>query len=182
MSTIKIYGILAALLILAISGNAQMRIIDSSEVKLNRTPDKYSIIRDTEITVNLELINSRNGEGIPNQRVNVTFDKPASVVNPSGLLQEGDKYYKTTDADGKFSFKVKPRDTVAIYFDYPGTDTIKGSKGRMWINILWAKSELLSADFVILMLILVVAVFSYRFFKQRRTEIESWIQDLRGEG
>jgi len=184
-------GIVAiALLIHLVIGpsSAQMRIKSNSEIKLSREPDKYSINRGTEITINLELINKGTGGGIAGQIVNVTFDKEPSkvpsVVKPSGL-SEGDKegdYYLKTDADGKFSFTIEPEDTVAIYFYYSGTDDISPSRGRIWINVLWSKSELLSADFVILMLILVTGVFSYRFFKQKRGDIDSWLQDLRGEG
>lgn len=88
--------------------------------------------------------------------------------------------YITTDENGVAQWSFKPTGT-SVGGSSPGGSTSSPSKASTGIHTVSLKSPLFSGEFLLLALILVLGVFSYRYFGSGKIDFYSWWRDFRGK-
>ncbi len=164
---------------------------DASRITLEYLPKSYMISPGSEVTVNLELFFFKSGEPIPDEYVYLDFlgediDEICDDLDASPelecLLEEGVRVVKVkTDDAGRAVFSFKPEHKMTLVANFGGNE--KASPSTAWISIpiLSMKSPLFSLEFLVLIIIFYLAIFSYRFFQPSRTDIYHWWEELKGK-
>jgi hypothetical protein len=88
--------------------------------------------------------------------------------------------YVTTDANGVAKCSFIPKGTT-VGGASPGGATSSPSTASTGIHVVSIKSPLFSREFLMLALILVLGVFSYRYFGNRKIDFYSWWRDFKGK-
>lgn len=116
----------------------------------------------------------------PNKPVEVTVVNYEDSL--AGVNWVEDKAYVITDADGKASFTfVIRKDTAEVTLSYDGDLECSETKVIFLLGGEVVSSPVTSVEFVLLIIIFFLAVFSYRFFKKGRLDLYEMWQELKGE-
>lgn len=86
--------------------------------------------------------------------------------------------YAVTNSEGVATFTYVPSGSV-LNANAPG-QAGSASSASTGLHVVEIKSPLFSGEFLLLVVILVFAVFSYRYFKDRKFDLYSWWKDYRG--
>ena len=161
------------------------KIRDAMDLTYSVEPYNKVILPGSNVKIMLTLFNIDKGRGEPEAKIYISSDEiDISTLNPTGLVYDEDigEYYVITDENGKAEFTIKPNDFVCLRMKYYGSNdpTAFSNEKRICINVVTIKTTLLSPEIITLLLILIFAVFSYRFLGISRMDIKSWIEDLKG--
>ncbi len=117
---------------------------------------------------------------IPNERVEITS---ANYQNELlGVSKVGDKAYVTTDAVGNANFNLTMRQDLAqITLYYAGGDACGETEDNFIVGSTETRSIITSVEFILLIIIFIIAILSYRFFKRGRLDFHEMWQELMGE-
>jgi len=144
--------------------------------------EKVSITPKKGIAATLEI---KDGAGLL-----TTADGKEIRIGVNGSADESDKncvyaseYHKTlayalTNDQGIASFTFKSKGTSITATNIGGMGS--PSSATTGIHTVSIKSPLISGEFLFLVLVLVVGVFSYRFFRDRRLDLYSWWREFKG--
>jgi hypothetical protein len=88
--------------------------------------------------------------------------------------------YLITDGAGSAKFSFKPYGSTTVTADYFGQKA-SPSTASLKLHTSGIRNPLLSGEFIALALILIFAVFSYRFFTDKRIDLYSWWRDFKGK-
>lgn len=146
-------------------GGGEIAVIEAKPIE--DTPNLYKAVMKTGCDEEIEL------GIINNKRKN---SPPYSVYETTDRMKSG---YMITDVNGKASFKFKPHGTT-ISVGYYG-EKASPTQAKTTIGTVKISSPLLSGEFLVLALILVFTVFSYRFFIDKRIDLYSWWRDFKGK-
>jgi len=99
-----------------------------------------------------------------------------------GVNRIGDKAYVTTDALGfaSFSFVIR-QDAAKVTLFYEGSEECGEAEVNFILGGEKVESIITSVEFFLLMIIFILAIFSYRFFKKGRLDFYEMWQEFRGE-
>ena len=168
-----------------LSSADKFKIRDAMELTYWMEPDNLALFPGTEVTVKLKLYNLDEKRGESGKRVYVWSSDVAdlSALSPSGLSEEDGQYYVVTGADGTAEFTIVPSDTVSLEIKHFGDEDPSGhtTKKVLRVNVLSIYTPFLSPQTLVLLLILIVAAFSYKFLGVGRMQLEGWLDDLRGK-
>ena len=137
----------------------------------------------SEVTVSILLYNFDKNRGESGKKVYVwSEDVELSSLDPAGLSEDEDGYFVETDADGSAEFTLKAYEAFSLEMKHYGDVDPTGRSLNMHVRVNVSKiyTPLLSPQILVLILILVVAAFSYKFLGVGRMQLESWLDDLRG--
>ncbi len=151
--------------------NISMR--DATRVIIEKVePGRYNLNPGTDLTVSFKLINAFTGEGVPSENIVVTADA-------YGISQT-----VTTDETGKaeFSFRIGDYSTK-IDFAYSGSNSFIESEVSDYYDVVSLSRVwwLISPEVLLLLIVLVMLAFAYRWFRGRRLGVDELIKELRGE-
>ncbi len=88
--------------------------------------------------------------------------------------------YAITDASGIAKYSFIPTGSTSVGNSYPGGNISSPTQASVGIHTVSVKSPLFSGEFLLLALILVFGVFSYKYFGSRKLDFYSWWRDFRG--
>ncbi|MFZ2456962.1 MAG: vWA domain-containing protein [Candidatus Altiarchaeia archaeon] len=88
--------------------------------------------------------------------------------------------YTITDENGVAKCSFKPTGTT-VGGSSPGGNTSSPSSASTGIHVVSIKSPLFSREFLLLGLILIFGVFSYRYFGNKKIDLFSWWRDFKGK-
>ena len=85
----------------------------------------------------------------------------------------------SVSSGGTFSFT--PEKDTWLILNYEGDDTYPKAEKNILIGVLYFSSPLVSSQFIMLFIILIIALLSYRLFMRRKLDITSLWREIRGE-
>ena len=108
------------------------------------------------------------------------------VYDSEAMMKAG---YMKTDANGEVLLRWTPKGSIYRVFTSGSSDKTKNAAGEghskaettFGIHVISMKSSLISGEFLLLVLIFVFALFSYRYFKDKRIDLYSWWRDYTGK-
>lgn len=135
-------------------------------------PGRYNLLSGSDIKICIRLIDAITGEGVPSADVNVIVEayKLSQVV--------------TTDPDGRATFHFKVGDdSTRVYFTYPGNERLIESKTSDYYDVVSLSKIgwLISPEALLLLIVLLMLAFSYRWFKGKRLGADDMLNELKGE-
>ncbi|OYT54687.1 MAG: hypothetical protein B6U72_01775 [Candidatus Altiarchaeales archaeon ex4484_2] len=169
--------------VINLSDADEFKIRDAVELTYKVEPEGVVLSPGTEVTVKLWLYNIDKNRGESGKRVDVwSKDIDISTLSPNGLSEEDGEYFVVTDADGYAEFTLNAHETFSLEMKHHGDvdPTGRSLDKVVRFNVVEIYTPLLSPEILLLLAILVVAVFSYKFLGVGRMELESWLEDLRG--
>ena len=149
-----------------------------SNITYNVSPAPEDIEPGDLVTINLTLW--RHMTPNPGKLVEVIVTNYEDEL--IGVSWIGDKAYVLTDDDGSagFSFVIR-KDTAKVTLAYKGDAMSRETQVTFLLGGEIVKSTLTSVEFFLLMIIFILAIFSYRFFKKGRLDFYEMWQEFRGE-
>ncbi len=169
--------------VINLSDADEFKIRDAVELTYKVEPEGVVLSPGSEVTVKLWLYNIDKNRGESGKRVDVwSGDVDLSSLSPEGLSEEDGKYFVVTGADGYAEFTLNVHETFSLEIKHHGDvdPTGRSLDKVVRFNVVEIYTPLLSPEILLLLAILVVAVFSYKFLGVGRMELESWLEDLRG--
>jgi hypothetical protein len=149
-----------------------------SEINYTVTPSPDDIVEGDTVTIEPELTCGGGPKTFAKVRVEVTnYDDELMDVS-----RDEDGAYVTTDAAGKASFRFKIReDTAQVTLRYEGDNWCKDTEVIFILSSGSVRSLMTSFEFILLFIIFILAIFSYRWFKKGRLDFYEMWQEFRGE-
>jgi len=136
------------------------------------TPGKYNLKQNSNINVNIRLINPLSGEGIPRRKIIVE-------VEGYGISQE-----IITDSEGRasFSFKVGDRSTK-VRFKFLGDQNFVPTEISDYYDVVYLERVwwFLSPEVLLLIIVLVSIAFFYRWFMKGKISFEEMKKEMKEE-
>lgn len=163
---------------------------NATKLSLEYLPHSYKISPGSQVTVKLELSFFKTGEPIPDENISLEFVgenleeicKNPDTVDLNCFTEEGETFAQVkTNNMGRASFSFKPEHSITLEAFFAGNERASPAISRINIPILSLKSPLFSLEFLVLILIFYLAVFSYRFFQPSRADIYHWWEELKGK-
>jgi hypothetical protein len=131
-----------------------------------------------KVSATIEVVN-----GVAHMKVDGK-DIIIGVADKDGLIYESEenklRAYVTTDANGKAKCSYIPTGTTNGVAS-PGGVASSPSSASIGTHVVSIKSPLFSREFLLLALILVLGVFSYRYFGNKKIDFYSWWRDFKGK-
>ncbi|MEA1924910.1 MAG: hypothetical protein U9M95_03480 [Candidatus Altiarchaeota archaeon] len=170
----------------------ELNLSDADEFKIRDAVDLFYVVEPegvvlspgSEVTVKLWLYNIDKNRGESGKRVDVwSKDVDLSSLSPNGLSEEDGEYFVVTGEYGYAEFTLNAHKTFSLEIKHHGDvdPTGRSLNKVVRFNVVEIYTPLLSPEILVLLAILVVAVFSYKFLGVGRMELESWLEDLRGK-
>lgn len=137
----------------------------------NITPGKYYLSPNTKVEFLMKLVDAVTGEGIPGEEIE-------SIVEVYNIKKK-----VITDSDGKATLSIDLGEkSTNVNLMYHGSDKYSPSYRIEYLDIpklekiLW----LMSPEILLFLLVLFLLTFFYRWFSNRRFDIEEIIEELKG--
>ncbi len=176
----------------ALTGNPKMDVIirEATRIDYEFDRDPLSIEKGVPVTCTLTLTEYDTKNPVASKPIYITsvYGKTEFLSPPSlADVKAGETGYVTTDASGKATLTFKLGCADQWYVDFPGDIVTKLLSPTRIMPIVsssefrspFFKGEFLSS-FMILILILVFTLLSYRFFRGGKVDLGQWWRDLRG--
>jgi len=140
-----------------------------SKIEYGASPSKY-IGKGEEVTVQVMVMGKKMDAtewGLVTGTVKVEAE-PVNSAIPS-----------TVSSGGTISFTPESDTWLTLTFD--GDDTYQGSEKKILIGVLYFSSPIVSSQFILMFIILIIALLSYRLFSRGKLDINSLWGNIRGE-
>lgn len=163
--------LLCLLVISAGTGYAQIsKLTGISKISYKAEPSTY-VNKDEKVKITVEVMGKKadgyEWKKIPGD-VKITA-KPGNVAIPP-----------TVSSGGSFTFPAHEYTRITLSFE--GNNDYAGSENAVLIGVPYISSPLLSLspEFIMLFIILIIALLSYRFFTRGKLDMASWWQEIKG--
>jgi len=142
-----------------------------SRIEYEVTPSKY-VNKGETVTIQVQVM-GKHKDATTWDQVSGTVEVSSDPVNSA--IPVG----KTVPGGGTVSF-IPDKDTwVTLKFN--GHAPYPASEKKILIGVLYFSSPLVSSQFIMLLIILILALLSYRFFGRGKLDINSLFREIRGE-
>lgn len=162
--------------------NVTIREATRMEYRLEHGIKPYNVNEGEEVNMTVRLTDYDSGAPVVGEPIYIGAIEGVDILSPKSLLENS---YINTSSSGeiKFSFKLRCQREIRVFFfgsKILSPTAIKVLMGSAEFRSPFFKGEFL-ASFLILILILVFTLLSFRFFRRRRVDFGQWWKDLRGE-
>ena len=140
-----------------------------SKIEYGISPRRY-VNKGEAVTIQVMVMGKRMNNDTW-AKIPVTINVEADPANPA--------IQPTVSSGGTISFT--PDSDTWIRMTFEGDDTYMGSENKVLIGVLHFSSPFLSSHFIMLFIILIIALLSYRLFSRGKLDINSVWGEIRGD-
>ncbi|MBU4341797.1 MAG: hypothetical protein KJ928_04305 [Candidatus Altiarchaeota archaeon] len=169
MNSRLLTGLCILLLVASGATSTGVTITYRSRIDYQVTPRKY-VNKDKEVTITVMVMGKTIAE---------TEWKP--VIGTVKVESEPTNSDIPPTIPSKGTITFTPVGDTLITLTYDGDDTHEGSREEILIGVLHFSSPLVSSQFIMLFIILIIVLFSYRLFTRGKLDVKSLWGEIRGE-
>ncbi|ODS42921.1 MAG: hypothetical protein MSIBF_06580 [Candidatus Altiarchaeales archaeon IMC4] len=156
--------------------DVDVRIRNGPKIKITQVyPGEFFVSPGTKVSITGTLTDACNGSPVSGGTISLNTSENVAMITPRAL---------STGLGGNvtFAFTIGEKSTTAK-LTFNGSNQYADSEDSVYIDV-WSFSSfwfLLSPDVVLLILIFIVGLLSYRFFRKGRIDFGGMWRELRGE-
>lgn len=166
----RILAGLCILLLLSSMNSAKVTIKSHiSKIEYGISPSRY-VDKGKAVTIQVMVMGKKMNNGTW-AKIPATVDISANPANPA--------IPSTVSSGGTISFT--PTSDTWIGMTFGGDATYQGSEKKILIGVLHFSSPIVSSNFILLSIILIIALLSYRLFSRGKLDINSLWGEIRGD-